>query len=52
MLIYTIINSTTQAIAIVNNSYCTYCLVNKLSIQKINLLRILIILITIEGVNS
>jgi hypothetical protein len=32
MLIYTVINSTTQAIAIVNNSYYTYYLVNKLSI--------------------
>jgi hypothetical protein len=52
MLIHTVINSTTQAIAIVDNGCCTYCLVNKLSVQKMNLLRIPITPITIEGVNS
>jgi hypothetical protein len=52
MLIYTVINSTTQAIAMVDNGCCTYCLVNELSVQKMNLLRIPITPITIEGVNS
>jgi hypothetical protein len=52
MLIYIVINATFLATAIINNSYCTYCLVNKKSIRKINLLYIPIILITIEGVNN
>ena len=52
MLIYIVINATFLATAIINNSCCTYCLVNKKSVQKINLLRIPITLITIEGVNN
>jgi hypothetical protein len=52
MSIHTVINSTTQAIAMVDNGCCTYCLVNELSVRKMNLPRIPITPITIEGVNS
>ncbi|XPS81508.1 hypothetical protein M3J07_013470 [Ascochyta lentis] len=52
MSIHTVINSTTPATAIVDNGCCTYCLVNEQSVQKINLPRIPITPITIEGVNS
>ena len=36
----------------VNNGYCTYCLVNERSVQRMNLPRIPITPITIEGVNN
>jgi len=52
MLIYIVINATFLATAIINNSCYTYCLVNKKSVRKMNLLRIPITLITIEGVNN
>jgi hypothetical protein len=52
MLIHAVINLASLATAIVNNSCCTYCLVNKQSVQRINLLRIPITPISIKGVNN
>jgi hypothetical protein len=52
MLIYAVINLASLATAIVDNSYYTYCLVNEQSVQKINLLYILITPISIKGVNN
>ena len=52
MLIYIVINATFLATTIINNSNYTYYLLNKKSIQKINLLRIPITLITIERVDN
>ena len=52
MSIHTVINATFLATAMINNGCCTYCLVNEKSVQKINLLRIPITPITIEGVNN
>jgi hypothetical protein len=52
MSINVIVNSTTRATAIINNSCCTYCLVNKQFVQKMNLLRIPIRPIKVEGINN
>jgi hypothetical protein len=52
MSINVIINSTTRATAIINNSCCIYCLVNEQFVQKINLLRIPIRPIKVKGINN
>jgi hypothetical protein len=52
MLIHAVINLASLATAMVDNSCCTYCLINEQSVQMMNLLRILITPISIEGVNN
>jgi hypothetical protein len=52
MLIHAVINLASLATAMVDNGCCTYCLVNKQSIRRINLLRILITPMSIKGVNN
>ena len=52
MSIHTVINATFPATAMIDNGCCTYCLVNEKSVRKMNLPRIPITPITIEGVNN
>ena len=52
MSIHAIINTTTQATAMIDNGCCTYCLVNEQFVRKMNLPRIPITPIKIEGVNN
>jgi hypothetical protein len=52
MSINIIINSTTRATAIINNSCYIYCLVNKQFVQKMNLPRIPIRPIKVKGINN
>jgi hypothetical protein len=52
MSINVIVNSTTRATAMIDNGCCTYCLVNEWFVRKMNLLRIPIRPIKVEGINN
>jgi hypothetical protein len=52
MSIHAVINSASPATAMVDNGCCTYCLVNEQSVRRMNLPRIPITPMSIEGVNN